>query len=105
MDVDSVSGSERDDEVWEDVDEIRRCYNCGLVGHIAREGKMKEKQGPRQGGWEERRRLQRRSSRSVQGWRIPRTMDMRSDWTPVSSMSMESGVDEEDADCRNVLES
>ena len=38
LDVDNVSGSEKDDEDWEDVDEIRRSMrcNCGLMGHIAR---------------------------------------------------------------------
>ena len=36
MDVDNVSGSEKDNEDWENVDEIRRsmrCCNCGLMGH------------------------------------------------------------------------
>ena len=40
LDVDSVSGTERDDEDWQDVDAIQRsvrCYNCGLMGHIARD--------------------------------------------------------------------
>ena len=50
MDVDSASGSDKDDEDWEDVDDIPRstgCHRCGLLV-IARV-----------------RRLHRRSSRRV----------------------------------------
>ena len=54
MDADSVSGSEKDDEDWEVVDEIQRrmrSYSCGLMGHIARDcrgksnGRSKGKDG------------------------------------------------------------
>ena len=53
MDVDNVSGSGKDDEDWQHVDEIQRImrwYKCGLMGRIAkdcrgkgtRKGKMKD---------------------------------------------------------------
>ena len=44
MDVDSVSGSERDDEDWEDADESQRhvrWYSCGLMGHVAKDRREK----------------------------------------------------------------
>ena len=51
MELDYASGSETyDEEEWDDVDEVRgdrRCHNCGMVGHFARDrrttGKGKEK--------------------------------------------------------------
>ena len=39
MEMDHVSGSEPEEEDWEDVDEVRRrsiCDNCGIMGHFAR---------------------------------------------------------------------
>ena len=42
-----TKGSGRDDEEWEDVDEIRRSARCGLMGHFARDcqGKGKGEDG------------------------------------------------------------
>ena len=39
MEMDHVSGSEPEEEDWEDVDEVRRrsiCDNCVIMGHFAR---------------------------------------------------------------------
>ena len=44
---DNVSGSERDDEDWEHVDQIRRsvrCYNCGMMEHTHCQGLSRERQ-------------------------------------------------------------
>ena len=110
MDVDSVSGSERDDEVWEDVDEIRRSYNCGLSGtHCqGREDEGKARAKARRAG---RKTAASSAATKEELQECPRVEDTKGQWTcgrighPSSSMSMESGADEEDADCRNVLES
>ena len=40
MKPDHMSGSEPEGGDWEDVDEVRRgtmCYNCGMMGHSARD--------------------------------------------------------------------
>ena len=42
MEVDHVSGSEPDEEDWENVDEVRRrstCYSWEMMGHFARDCK------------------------------------------------------------------
>ena len=49
MKVDHVSGNERQEEDWEDADEVRRgstCYKCGVMGTFARhlEGKARKGQ-------------------------------------------------------------
>ena len=59
MELDYVSGSEMyDEEEWDDVDEVkrdRRCHNCGMMGHFARDCRTKGKgkrKGRRQGIWQ-----------------------------------------------------
>ena len=46
MEPDDVSGSELHGEDWDNVDEVRRetrCYNCGMLGHVAKDCRMKGK--------------------------------------------------------------
>ena len=52
MEVYHVSGSEPEDEYLENLDEVRResmCYNCGMIGLFARNGRSKGK-GKGKGG-------------------------------------------------------
>ena len=114
MELDYVSGSEMyDEEEWDDVDEVkrdRRCHNCGMMGHFARDCRTKGKgkrvrKGRRQGIWqrqgqddERNRKERRRQVRTLQGRtrrtersRIPRVMlVVWQDRTQVVGMSMGS---------------
>ena len=112
MEVDYVSGSEPEED-WEDVDEVRRrlkCYKCGMMGYFARDSRGNDdgKGGDGSKGYAKgkgkamkgagKKRSGKSGGPSGDSLEIPRTvLDVRS--TQVGRVSMEAGVEEEDADC------
>ena len=96
-----------DEEEWDDVDEVkrdRRCHNCGMMGHFAKDcrtkgkGKGKGKEEGKGKTMKRNRKERRRQVRTFQGRtrrtersRIPRAMlVVWQDRTQVVGMSMGS---------------
>ena len=83
MEVDHTSGSEPEEEDWDDVDEVRRgstCYKCGMMGHKAKANDNVETEA--RGGPKER-------AKTMKGQGMPRiVLDVRSNRTHVGSVSM-----------------